>query len=132
MPRKADERGFGFRSEGLLRILLAADGEQVLIALEQLGFVPTAAKERAEDSLEELVIAATRLIIPPLDLTLDLIEFSNQVVSFAANQFTTGAEGRRQLLDLLERNRRLTIRLRASKKKIPADLRDLKLPTGAI
>ena len=38
MPRKADERGFGFRSEGLLRILVGADAEQVLIAVEELGF----------------------------------------------------------------------------------------------
>ena len=38
MPRKSDERGFGFRAEGLLRILVGADAEQVLIAIEALGF----------------------------------------------------------------------------------------------
>lgn len=38
MPRKADERGFGFRKKGLLRILANADAEQVLLAVEDLGF----------------------------------------------------------------------------------------------
>lgn len=38
MPRKSDERGFGFRADGLLRILVRADAEQVLIAIEELGF----------------------------------------------------------------------------------------------
>ena len=38
MPRRADERDFGFRKEGLLRILVGADAEQVLLAVEELGF----------------------------------------------------------------------------------------------
>jgi len=38
MPRKSDERGFGFRADGILRILVAADAEQVLLAVEELGF----------------------------------------------------------------------------------------------
>jgi len=38
MTRPADERAFGFRAKGILRILVAADPEQVLIAVEELGF----------------------------------------------------------------------------------------------
>lgn len=37
MPRKAAARTFGFRRAGLVRILLAADPLEILMALEDLG-----------------------------------------------------------------------------------------------
>ena len=53
MPRKSDERGFGFRKAGILRILVGADPEQVLLAVEELGF---SLPDRAPiDSLTELI-----------------------------------------------------------------------------
>lgn len=40
MPRTATNRSFGFRSPGLVRILTAADADEVLTALEILGISP--------------------------------------------------------------------------------------------
>lgn len=37
MPRSASDRGFGFKSPGLIRILTAADPNEVLTAMEALG-----------------------------------------------------------------------------------------------
>lgn len=60
MPRKADERAFGFRTAGILRILAAADPEQVLDAVEELGFrLP----DRAPiDSLTKLILETHKSI----------------------------------------------------------------------
>ena len=38
MPRSSGNRGFGFKSRGILRILVAADPAEVLDSVEQLGF----------------------------------------------------------------------------------------------
>lgn len=39
MPRSAADRAFGFKATGLLRILLAADPDELLKALDELGIV---------------------------------------------------------------------------------------------
>lgn len=69
MPRPAADRRFGFQSTGILRILVAADPEEVLKAIEELGIIiehehetipiPTlpnsiAKLEEAESLLQEL------------------------------------------------------------------------------
>jgi len=40
MPRPINDRVFGFRAAGIIRILLAADAEEVLEALEFVGIIP--------------------------------------------------------------------------------------------
>jgi len=64
LPRPADERAFGFRTNQLVRILTAADIEQVHAALVQLGFeIPP---DPQDGGAFEFITAAISLFLPPI------------------------------------------------------------------
>lgn len=70
MPRSATDRGFGFRAEGLVRILLKADLSEVLRALEQIGIEPSDVDLSLVERIRELFLA----VAGPLLLTLELVD----------------------------------------------------------
>lgn len=122
MPRKSDERGFGFRSTGILRILLAADAEQVLIAVEQLGFrLP----DRAPfDSLTELVIQVhetTEQVIA--EFFADLIkQLEFAIFELEEDPAPGEAEAARALRQLLARREAFLLDLQRKRNIITAEL----------
>ncbi len=70
MPRSAEHRGLGFRSEGLIRILTAADPAEVLTAMEALGIT----FRDPEPGLLDLFAIAIGLVLGPIGEILSLLD----------------------------------------------------------
>lgn len=83
MPRTAAKRNFGFMSPGLVRILTAADPDQVLTALEILGISPEK-PETLEQALENVVVIAVAQVAGWVGPLLDLVDVVTQMDSLVA------------------------------------------------
>ena len=78
MPRSAAKRNFGFRVDGLVRILTAADPDQVLEALLFLGIDPR--PETGQDAIDTLVGLAVNHFIGWTGPLADLLDIKDAVV----------------------------------------------------
>ena len=79
MSRSSEARAFGFRVEGLIRILVAADPEEVLKAMEALDIQLTE-KVTAFD----LVLTLLGTFIAPLGAIFTLLEDVEELATFLA------------------------------------------------
>ena len=127
MGRPADERGFGFRAEGLLRILVAADAEQVLIAVEELGFrLPDRAPITSLTELIAEVHGKTETIIN--DFIADVAEAFENVFT-SEPDLGTVAEHRdrflRGLTQLKARTRQFKLALQEKRDQIDKEAKEL-------
>lgn len=120
MPRKSDERGFGFRANGLLRILTGADAEQVLIAIEALGFrLPDNAPIESLVELITVLHDETENIIKAFFL--DLIEKIDRAIFELEEDPAPGeAEAARALRHLVARREAFRIDLAEKRAMIEA------------
>jgi len=71
MPRSKNDRSFGFRAPGLVRILTAADPAEVLTAMEALGI-----QLPEKTGFVQQMLLAARALFKPLDLFLSGLEVS--------------------------------------------------------
>ena len=111
MPRSSADRAFGFKAAGLLRILLAADPEELLKALDQLGISvvkPTgifaAIRALAETFAGPAVdlLDVWRQLTRSIDTVLsDLLSISN-LSSAVALQFIRDANEMRAIADAVD------------------------------
>jgi len=72
MPRTSENRAFGFRAEGIVRILTTANPNEVLTALLLIGIDP-----RMPDAFDVLLEIAVDIIATPF---VDLIKFFDTAV----------------------------------------------------
>jgi len=72
MARSSAARAFGFRTPGLLRILIAADPQELLKALEEIGI------KEPEENFLDLILIAGRALFAPLDLFLSGVETARE------------------------------------------------------
>lgn len=77
MPRSASNRGFGFRSAGLVRILTAADPAEVLTAMEALGITLA-----PQTTFFDIIVIIARSFLGPLDEVLSFLEDVEQLADF--------------------------------------------------
>ncbi len=70
MPRSTADRQFGFKAKGLVRILLGADLQEVIQALEELGIIPPEEEPSLLGRVRELMLS----VAGPLFLTLELVD----------------------------------------------------------
>lgn len=70
MPRSAEARAFGFRATGLVRILTAADPEEVLTAMEALGIQLIESRTFFE-AVQDLVVSSLGPAKELVDLVLE-------------------------------------------------------------
>lgn len=84
MPRSATKRNFGFRSPGLVRILTAADPDEVLTALEILGISPER-PETLEQALENVVMIAVAQVVGWVGPLADLVELASLAQDLASD-----------------------------------------------
>lgn len=86
MPRSAANRKFGYRADAIVRILTAADAEEVLKALRLLDLDPT----RGEDEADAYLIIggiALNLVTPffeLVDMATDVLSLSETMEDFTA------------------------------------------------
>jgi len=117
MPRASDERGFGFRKEGLLRILTAADLEQVLLAVEELGFrLPD---RKPIETLAELIIETHKESEALIDIFLKTV--FNTIGALPLDP--SDAQLQRQLAQLRARRRAFVLDLKRKRDLIEKNLK---------
>lgn len=83
MPRSAASRNFGYRSPAIVRILTAADADEVLTALEILGLSPER-PETLEQALENVVLVVVEQMVSwvgPLNDLMDVVSNLNSMAS---------------------------------------------------
>jgi len=92
MPRSKAARDFGFRAEGLVRILTAAEPEEVLIAFEELGI-----QQLKVEGLFDQFLNVARELFGPLDLFLSGLQVAGEnfrlVISAAEADLAPGRGG---------------------------------------
>jgi len=136
MPRPSDAREFGFRAEGILRILVAADPEQVLIAVEELGFrLPD---RKPIETLTDLVQTASK---ESEELISDFIGEFTKAIEFAIFELEEDpapgeARAARALKQLRERQKAFVLDLQRKRVQLENQLSEivlnLNLPTVTI
>jgi len=77
MPRSRTDRSFGFRAPGLIRILIAADPEEVLKAMEALGIQLTDVP-----SIFDLVLDLFSVFVKPVAVVVNLLERVEKLAAF--------------------------------------------------
>ena len=109
------------------------DAEQLSLALKRLNLVIEKPEEIA--GLFEILVDLVRLIFPPLDLTLAVLEFSEKTIIFAISALEEHPFGREQsaadsLKLILENHNRLIFRIQGDKRKLQTITDPLELPIG--
>lgn len=114
MPRSAASRKFGYRSPAIVRILTAADPDEVLTALEILGISPERPKT-LEQALEDVVLVAVEQVVGwvgPLNDLIGIVSGIDDIVqTFSIDEYELSTTS--QIAALQERMRDQTNRVRA-------------------
>lgn len=86
MPRPAADRAFGFKAPGLVRILLAADPEELLKALEELGLVA-----KAPESISAIIEGVVGELLGPVVQAIDVTSAVRSVIDRALSALISAA-----------------------------------------
>jgi len=101
MPRSATDRSFGFKAGGLLRILTAADPQEVLEAMEALGIIIEHEHDPPPPANSSAKLAEAESLLSGLVSLADAMESVEGNLHRTARSFTANRTRAQANLDVL-------------------------------